>query len=38
MERHELKVVVKKIHVILDKTTPLEKGMKIWNPKWFMWI
>jgi hypothetical protein len=37
MERHESKVVVKKRRIILDKTTLLEKGIKIPNHEQFMW-
>ncbi len=37
MERHEAKVVVKRRHIILDRATLLEKGIKILNPKHFMW-
>jgi len=31
MEKLELEVVAKKIHIILDKITLLEKGIKIPN-------
>jgi len=37
MERHEVEVVVKRGRIILDITTLLEKGIKILNPKRFMW-
>jgi hypothetical protein len=37
VERHEAEVVMKKRCVILDKTTLLEKGIKILDPKRFMW-
>jgi RIO-like serine/threonine protein kinase len=37
MEQHEAKVVAKRECTILDKVTLLEKGMKIPNPKQFMW-
>ncbi len=38
MERCEAKVVAKKRRIILDKTTFLEKGIKFFDPKQFMWI
>ncbi len=37
MERHEVEVVVKKRRVILDKSTLMEKGIKILDLKRFMW-
>jgi len=37
LERHESKVVTKKRHAILDKTTLLEKGIKILDIDQFMW-
>jgi hypothetical protein len=37
MERHEVEVVVKRRRVILDRATLLEKGIKILDPKRFMW-
>ncbi len=37
MEQHEAKVVMKRRRVILDKTTFQKKGIKIPNPKHFMW-
>ncbi len=37
MERHELEVITRKIHTMLDKVTFLNKGIKILNPKQFMW-
>jgi hypothetical protein len=36
MERRELEVVVRKKCGILDKTTLLEKGIKILDPERFM--
>jgi hypothetical protein len=38
IERCELEVVAKRKCAILDKVTLLEKGIKISNPKRFMWI
>ncbi len=37
MERREVEVVVKRRRVILDIITLLEKGIKILDPKHFMW-
>ncbi len=37
MERCESKAIAKRRHVILDRATLLEKGIKILNPNWFMW-
>jgi hypothetical protein len=37
IERRELEVVAKRICVILDKTTLLEKNIKIPNLEQFMW-
>ncbi len=37
MERREVEVVVKRRQVILDIATLVEKGIKILNPKHFMW-
>jgi hypothetical protein len=37
IERCDLEVIAKKRHVILDKVTLLKKGIKILNPKQFMW-
>jgi hypothetical protein len=37
IERRELEVVVKRRCAILDRATLLEKGIKIPNPKRFMW-
>jgi ribosomal protein L32E len=37
MERRESEVVVKKRCAILDRAIFLEKGIKILNPKRFMW-
>jgi len=36
-ERCEAEVVVKRRHIILDKAKLLEKGIKILDPKHFMW-
>jgi hypothetical protein len=33
IERCELKVITKRRHAILDRTTPLEKGIKILDPE-----
>jgi hypothetical protein len=37
MERQELEVVAKRRHTLLNRATLLEKGIKIPNPKQFMW-
>ncbi len=37
MEKHEAKGVMKKRCIILDRATFLEKGIKILDPKCFMW-
>jgi hypothetical protein len=37
MEKHEVKGVMKKRCIILDRATFLEKGIKILDPKCFMW-
>ncbi len=37
IERHELKVVMKRRHAILDRITLLQKGIKILDLDWFMW-
>ncbi len=37
MEQHDAKMVVKRRCAILDRATLLEKGIKIPNPKCFMW-
>ncbi len=37
MEQREAKVVTKRRRAILDRTTLLQKGIKIPNPKHFMW-
>jgi hypothetical protein len=37
MEQHEVEIVIKKKRAILDKATLMEKGIKIPNPKHFMW-
>jgi hypothetical protein len=37
MQQHEAQAVTKRRRVILDKITLLEKGIKILEPKWFMW-
>jgi len=37
MEQHETETVAKRRRTILDRTTLLEKGIKISNPKHFMW-
>jgi len=37
VERHEAEVIMKRRCIILDKTTLLEKGIKILDPKRFMW-
>jgi hypothetical protein len=37
MEMRELEVVAKKRRTILDRSTLLEKGIKIPNPEQFMW-
>ncbi len=37
IERRESKAIAKRRHVILNRTTLLKKGIKILNPKWFMW-
>jgi hypothetical protein len=37
MERCEVEIIMKRRCAILDKTTLLEKGIKILNPKCFMW-
>jgi hypothetical protein len=37
MEQCEAEAIVKKRHVILDKATFLEKGIKILDPEQFMW-
>jgi len=37
MEQHEAKGIAKRRHVILDRITLLEKGIKIADPKHFMW-
>jgi hypothetical protein len=38
IERQELEFVAMKICAILDKTTLLEKGIKLSNLEQFMWI
>jgi len=37
MEQHEAEAIMKRRHAILDRITLLEKGIKILNPKRFMW-
>jgi hypothetical protein len=37
MEQREAKAIMKKRHVILNKTTLLDKGIKILDPERFMW-
>jgi hypothetical protein len=37
MEQREAKVIVKRRCAILDRVTFLEKGIKIPDPKHFMW-
>jgi len=39
MEQHEVEaeVIAKRKHTILDRVTLLEKGIKIPDPKCFMW-
>jgi hypothetical protein len=37
IERSESQAIVKKRRAILDRTTLLEKGIKILDPKRFMW-
>jgi len=37
IEKHELKTITKKRCAILNKATLLEKGIKIPNPKQFIW-
>ncbi len=37
MEQCEAKAIAKRKHAISDKATLLEKGIKILNPKHFMW-
>jgi hypothetical protein len=37
MEQHEAKVVAKRRNAILDRATLMEKGIKILDPKCFMW-
>jgi hypothetical protein len=37
IKKHELEVVVKRGRVILNITTLLKKGIKIQDPKRFMW-
>jgi len=37
IERCESKTIVKRIHMILNKATLLEKGIKILDPECFMW-
>jgi hypothetical protein len=37
MEMEQCEAEAKKIHTILDKVTFLEKGIKIPDPKRFMW-
>jgi hypothetical protein len=37
IERHESEVVMRRKHVILDRVTLLEKGIKIPDPERFMW-
>ncbi len=37
MERRELEVVAKRRHLIVDKVTLLEKGIKILDLDQFMW-
>ncbi len=37
MQRHESKVAVKRKHAILDRTTLMEKGIKILDLVRFMW-
>jgi hypothetical protein len=32
-----MKVIAKRRRAILDRATLLEKGIKIPDPKWFMW-
>jgi hypothetical protein len=38
IERPKSKLVAMKRHAILNKTTLLEKGIKIPNPEQFIWI
>jgi hypothetical protein len=37
MQRHESKVAVKRKHAILDRTTLMEKGIKILDLVRFVW-
>jgi hypothetical protein len=37
IEQHEVESIVNKRRTILDRATFLEKGIKIPNPKHFMW-
>jgi hypothetical protein len=37
MGQHETEVVARKKCIVMDKATLLEKGIKIPNPKRFMW-
>jgi len=37
MEKHEAEGVMKKRCIILDRATFLKKGIKILDPKCFMW-
>jgi hypothetical protein len=37
VEEHEVEVVAKKKHAILDRATLLEKCIKIPDPEHFMW-
>jgi len=37
MEQHEAEAVAKRRHIVLDKVTILEKGIKILDPDRFMW-
>jgi hypothetical protein len=37
IEQHEAEVVAKRRHIILDKATLLDKGIKILDLECFMW-
>ncbi len=37
MEQYEMETIAKKRCAILDRATLLEKGIKILDPKHFMW-
>jgi hypothetical protein len=38
MEMEQREAVAKRKRVIMDRSTLLDKGIKILNPKCFMWI